>query len=240
MSEANSVMTALSELEQIESQRIRAEQARAEDARRDAAAKAARAREAEAHARQVAEAEARLRVDSELAARDADAERRLDAMRRELAAIQEERARLHDRVATSVLAAAAEVQSPRRGVTRGAGILLGAAGLVAGGLALVFALTPPAPVVQTRVIEVPVAAPSVAANEPVAAPAPTEPQLPVAVAQAPASPSPRGNHGRVGHGHPRTETTTTTTSIETSLGGEAGTDPIEGLEEGPARPRSHR
>lgn len=191
-SEDTSVMMALSELESIERARIADERRRAEDSKRAEQARAAAAREAEQHASRVAEAEARVRVERDLQARDADAERRLEAMRRELAAIQEERERLHDRVAVGALEASAMAEPPRRGLPRGLGLVFGSAGLVAGGLALLVALTPAAPVVQTRVVEVPVAVAAPSAPAPVIEPAVVAAEPVVEVASGPARPHPHG------------------------------------------------
>ncbi len=229
-----SVMMALSELKGIEQERIAEDRRRAADAKRAQEARVAKAREAEEHARRVAEAEARLRVDHDVAAHDADAERRLDSMRRELAAMQQERERLQDRVGVGALEASVSADMSRRGMPRGLGLVFGAAGLVAGGLALLVAMMAQPPVVQTRVIEVPVvAAPS---SGPVVAPvvAPIA-ALPVAEPVVAARPRP---HGKI---RPITRPVQqAVTSPDPDLLGEDG-DPIGGAEETTSsrrRPRS--
>jgi len=232
--EDTSVMMALSELKGIEQQRITEERRRAADAKRAEDARAAEAREAEQHARRVAEAEARMRLEHEAKARDVDAERRLDAMRRELSAIQQERERLHDRVAVGALEAAASAVPERRGLPRGLGLVFGTAGLVAGGLALLVALTPTEPVVQTRIVEVPVAAPAPASPSVLAPVEPAAPPPPVAVDPTPARP--RG-HGKV---RPIVRQPPVVAPHDPDLEGDLD-DPIGGVEETTSsRPRVRR
>jgi hypothetical protein len=118
----DSVMIALAELRDLESARIRdaerkrAAEAAAEQARRDEIARAER--HAAEHRAHVASEEARLRLDAEWRARDEDAERRIQTMRSELAAMRAERELIHHRLT----AAAAPYDVPRSRSARGAAL----------------------------------------------------------------------------------------------------------------------
>lgn len=129
----SSVRVALDELRKLEEGRqeeIAAAKEAAEAARR-AAADEARARDA--HLLRVAEAEARLRVEAEERAHRTDAERRLDALREELAAVRRDREALHRTIAARAdLAMIAE--PPRRSRS------LAAAAAVASALSLAVAV----------------------------------------------------------------------------------------------------
>lgn len=173
-----SVMTALSELQELESDRIAAEQAETE---RQAAAREQERAEAEArrkaeteHLTRVAEAEARLRIESEEKARMADSDRRIEAMRAELLTIQRDREEMHLRVQSM---AALDAPPPKR--SRGWMAAFGAATVVAAGLGALLMLQQPT--VQT--VYVPTPAPDVA--EVVDAP-----PAPPAVLEAPEAPAP--------------------------------------------------
>lgn len=201
-----SVLTALDELRRLEEERQEAERREAERARAAKAEAARRAEEAEAeaarqseeveaHRRRVSEEEARLRVDADLAARDAEAERRIMALRAELARVQAAREAEH-------LQRLAHLELPQR-APRGRGFFVGAltSGIGALVVALGFTLFAPEPPSHTSVEAVEPAtrpepealAPAVvAAPEPVvAAPAPVQ-VAPVVTTRARERPRPRG------------------------------------------------
>lgn len=174
--EENSVMFALAELQQLESNR------REEGVQRQATEEAARLEVERAVARRVAdekaqaecvaEAEARLRVNAELGARDADAERRLTGLRKQLEAVQAERARLH----ASIVMSADEVRAPAEDTrgARGWAFAFGSMSLVAGLLgALLFTQTP-----EIRIVDVPFTEPPpIAAADPLPEPEVLEPTV---------------------------------------------------------------
>lgn len=133
----NSVMFALGELARLETDRLAEEQARAqaqqEETRRarerEESERAEASRRAEAQAqkqRAIAEAEARLRVEAEIA-QDA----RMLALQSELARVQAERERMHQRV----VASASSDREARPSSTRLWPIAFGLASVVAAGLA---------------------------------------------------------------------------------------------------------
>jgi len=199
-SQENSVLFALEELRQLESDR------QAEDVRRRAAAAEARraAMRAEAErveaerlqAERVAEAEARLRVQAELSMRDAEAEQRVASLRAQLAAVEADRELSHQ----SVLS----VADPRPDTSHaGRGWFVGFAlsAATATALAALLLLRPaPAP----RIIEVPVAsapttvveAPEAAAPAPEVAVSAPEPEVtaPVLPRTRPRVRPPHGDH----------------------------------------------
>jgi hypothetical protein len=156
MTTESSVLTNLRELGRLESERIAQEKAQAADeerAEREAAARAkAEAEAAEAHARRKAEAEVRLKLEEERAGKDAEAERRLAALKAELAAIQADRERMHARIAT--LADDGWTGRPSRESSWGWKAAFASAGAVAAGLALILAVREP--VQPTRIVQVPV------------------------------------------------------------------------------------
>ncbi len=136
----HSVLTALTELRALEAQRIADEHAEA--ARRVAAQQSteAHARAEAEEARRRAEAAAQRRDDDEARARDAEAVRRVAALRAELDAVQADRARLHG----AMLAAVQDAPTPSAGGMRGATALFAGCALLAAGLAVGLAMRPAA------------------------------------------------------------------------------------------------
>lgn len=218
--EDNSVMVALRELRELEADRLRAEERRrAEEAQAKARAERA-AREREEHARRVAEEEARLRVERDLRARDAEAERRMAALRAELEAVRADRARIQ----AAVSRLNDDLDPPRTG--RGWAFAFASAALVAAGLGAALLMRPP--VVHERIVRVPVETPAarpLAETDPKPAPAPadepslspdaseTDPEPPIARAGL------RGGQGGPAGGTPQR------TATGSSIGGGAPTDP---------------
>ncbi len=179
----DSVRFALDELKRIESERLdeeaRAAREREEaEARRQAEATAKR-EAAAAHAREVAEAEARLRLDRELETRDTESAARLARLRAELDAVRADRERLHARATGAVDPVWAE-RTVRSG--RGWAAAFAAACVAMGALVVVLATREP--VVEERIVEVPVDAPTDRATASVEPP----PPAPTAVETAPAAP----------------------------------------------------
>lgn len=131
----NSVLYALSELQQIETQRVAEELAREAEQRRQAEEAARREREArlqtEQHQQRVAEAEARLRVAEEL--RVSEIQQRAQRLEHELRVVQAERGLLSDS-----LSRVEQVpdKPPPRAFVIGAALLLLLGGTAAGALAL--------------------------------------------------------------------------------------------------------
>lgn len=170
-----SVLTALSELRNLEDERIDQERAAAELRRQEELAAAARRRETELHAERVAEAEVRLRMSDESRTRDADADRRLAALRAELNAVQAERERLHG----SLLASAHDSVAARAPSARPWVWAVAASAVIVGGLAVLLAFggTTPAPIYVLAPPAPTVSAPPVAQPE--------TPELPTIVTDLP-------------------------------------------------------
>jgi hypothetical protein len=161
-----SVMSALKDLQALEVSRrreeevVRAHREAAEAEAREQVRKAAEARRAEEARRVSSEAAA------EAARRDAEASQHMERLRAELAAVQADRQRLHERILDPVVASAVPAPSgTRRGVTA----LLGLVTVCSLGLATALALRPalPAPPPATRSES----APQVAPVPPLAVPA---------------------------------------------------------------------
>jgi hypothetical protein len=227
----NSVLFALGELARLESDRVADEKARAEarqaEARRAAEREAAEREEAsrreadrEAKTRAIAEAEARLKVEAELA-QDA----RMIALKAELARVQAEREQMH----RSVLDASRPAVAPPA-PTRAWALAFGLSSVVAAALAallVVQAHEPPRVVEVERQVVVTMPAPlATQALEAEAAPE----AAPLAAAEPPA-PAPLRTPRR----DPRTTRTTrhvptTSTSMDDGLGFGDDDDVISGLE----------
>ena len=164
----SSVMFALRDLRRIETERTQEEEASAAARRRDEEARQAQAHQAQAQAqaqaRRVAEEETRVRCDL------AEALRRIDGLRGELAAMGAERERLRSRVL-----APPPVDPPIARPAGGWSIAAGAALLLAAGSFAALALRPTV-VREVRVAAAacpaPPAAPIAAVPPPVAAAAP--------------------------------------------------------------------
>jgi hypothetical protein len=168
--DSNSLLFCLDELKKLEHERIDAEQRARTERERAEADRLAAAAAAEEHRARVAAEEARLRVAADIAARDAEAERRLASLRNELTAVQTEREVLRARfvdVATELPSAAAE---DRRRAARGWGIAFGVASAVAAGLAVMLVYQDPTPPVVAPAVEMPIASTQVTTVEPPAAP----------------------------------------------------------------------
>lgn len=133
-----SVLTALAELRALEEQRIADEHAEAARRLSEQHAQEARARADAEEARRRAEAAAQRRDDDDALARDAEAARRVAALRAELDAVQADRARLHG----AMLAAAHDAPTPTAGGMRGATALFAGCALLAAGVAVGLALRP--------------------------------------------------------------------------------------------------
>ncbi len=222
----NSVLFALNELRELEASRIRTERDAIAKREREEREKKERAeaekREADAHALRVAEAEARARVEAEERARNADSERRLATLRAELDAVQQDRVRMHERIAALPLEAAAESRDGASRVWAFAFAAVTVLSLGLGGL-LFREVNRPAPVPQIVVHEVQVPAPVVA-----------PPPSPVAVETTPAEPAaeptPPAAPTRPHRPH-RPPTTTMTTTMELEPQGcDPDVDPICGAQ----------
>lgn len=113
----NSVLFALSELHQIEAQRVAEEVAREAERKRQAEEKAKREREEEQHRQRVAEAEARLRVAEQL--RVGEIEGRAAQIEHELRVTRAERSLLQESLASAV------ESRPQAPASRGLPVYLG-------------------------------------------------------------------------------------------------------------------
>src|SRR5688500_7749251 len=101
--DSNSLLFCLDELRKLEDDRIASESRARSEQDRVEADRLARAAAEDDHRRRVAEAEARLRVQADLAARDAESERRVASLRQELAAVQTEREVMRARFVETVV-----------------------------------------------------------------------------------------------------------------------------------------
>ncbi len=229
MTQENSVLVALQELQDLEEERIEtevaarraeeeakaAEKARAaeEAAARDRAEELAR-EEKRAHAAELA----RLDVQQAVSTAVEDSEKRIETMRDELRAIRQERELLHQRMLEGIR------DEPRKRAPWG-GIALGLSVLLSVGLsaALVMEWNRPAPVPQVILREVPVAMPSAAP-----APAPVEAEVvapdPEPEVEVVAAPRPRVRRTRPRRPRP-------VTMERDGLGGidDCGNDPLCGI-----------
>lgn len=217
-----SLLFCLGELRKLEEERIAGEAKARVEAERLEAERAARAQMEEEQRRRIVEAEAKLRVQADVAARDAEAAQRLAALRAELAAVQSEREVLRARFVEATLPVVAE---DRRRAARGWGFAFGAASAVAAGLAALLVMQDPAPVALAPApasrVEPPVArvvdAP-VVESAPVVEPAP-EPEPVAAVAQT-----------KVRRPRPPRDTTRNNTREILSEIDECGDDPTCGID----------
>ena len=193
----DSVMLALSELRRLEAERVE-EERKAGEARAAAEARARSEAEArEAHARAVAEEEARIRVERDLRVRDLEAERRLAALRAELDAVRADRERIH-----AVVAQLGHEPSPPRRDTRG-WLAFGAA--LAAATAILVAILAREPAIEERIVQVPIEPPraiEVAADD---APVTEEPATSDAVAAAVATAAPEPGQTRPTRPRPPTQ-----------------------------------
>jgi hypothetical protein len=158
MTKENSVLFALEELGRLEQDRIAQEHEAAEEAlrveeRARAEAEAAVA-QAEAHRQAVAAEEARLNVERQLAVRDAEAERRMETLKAELAAVVADRERMHRSIA-SLADEGVRANREAQG-SWGWKVAFASTGLVAVGLGLIVAMREPVP---PQIVEVPVEVP---------------------------------------------------------------------------------
>jgi hypothetical protein len=190
MSQTNesSVLFALKELQRLEADRLAEEDRKAEAARQELRRQEEEARAKSEHAARVAEAEARLRVEADLRAQEADAERRMAALRAEIEAVRADRERMHARIVTA--AAELEPVAPKPALgKRIAMASFGLASLTALGLSIWIATRPPVEPAP-RIIEVPVATQGTVVEDPVA---PVQPMVeePIEVQPAPVAERPR-------------------------------------------------
>ncbi|MBI2895661.1 MAG: hypothetical protein HYY06_19040 [Deltaproteobacteria bacterium] len=157
--QGDSVMFALGELRRLESERMAEEAAMAARRRAEEAEERAAADRASEEARRAEEEEDRRRAESEAREKDADAARRIEMLRLELAAVSAERERLRERYLEA--GAGAYVDTRARTNRRAWIALLGFTTISMAGLAIVLATRPPLPPPpEPASLEAPALAPS--------------------------------------------------------------------------------